>query len=222
MNKILALLLLTAFLTSCGHNSWFSGDSERGVASTKSRIEEWSDQGIRFVIRSEEGLFESYGTLRVESWNDGDNKSEWIARREDGTLVTGGYKGNLEKFKLSGFKKERNRLVIRNSQGHFVTWKDMDAKLDASWSAWDTDRDGKKDTVYVIRYNGKFINWAKAKQEDWDNYSKPVLVVRDSSDDDNNGKLLSWIAPQTFRSGPREGQVYYKHPVTKQFLSANK
>ena len=70
-------------------------------AGTSYQIESWdSGEELKLVLRNDQGQFEGHGTLSLESWNDGDETSEWIARRADGTLVAGAYKGKLEKFKV--------------------------------------------------------------------------------------------------------------------------
>lgn len=186
-------------------------------AATQYQIESWeSGEELKLVLRNDKGQFEGHGTLSLESWNDGDDTSEWIARRADGTLVTG-YKGKLEKFKVKGLKKEQTRLVLRNAKGHFVTWVAMDDKLTAGFEKMDYDRDGKKETVYVIRYNGKFVNWSAAKLENWANYEHPVLVVRDTADGQNNGKIMTYVAPEVHSNG----NVMYRNPETGRFISNN-
>lgn len=189
--------------------------------ASKGKIEAWKGgEKIKFVIREDDGTFVSMGTLKNESWNDGDNTSEWVARKKDGTLVTG-YKGKLEKFKVntqnSKIKKEQQRLVIRNSRGEMVTWIAMDKYLDSGFERMDTDKDGDKETVYVVRFKGQFVNWAKAKLESWDNYKDKVLVVRDTEDDQNNGKLLAWLPAEKMSNG----QKIYRDPVSGQFVSSN-
>ncbi len=186
------------------------------VAFAGNRIEEWKNgTGIRFVVRTDEGRFVSHGELTLESWNDGDDVSEWVARKEDGSFVTG-FTGKLEKFKVKG-NREETRLVIRNTKGQLVTWKAIDSLLNAGFEAIDLDRNGSKETVYVIRYNGRFVNWAKAKLERWNGISTPVLVVRDTQDSGNNGKLLAWIAGERTANG----QVVYRDPETGRFVSQN-
>jgi len=181
------------------------------------RLEAW-EQGkeIRFVQRDDRGAFMGFGTLQLENWNKTDDRSEWVARHADGTFVTG-YKGYLEKFKVKGMPKEENRLVMRNKKGQFVTWLAMDELLTSGYEAMDVNRDGKKDTVYVIRYNGKFVNWAKAKLENWSNQKYPVLVVRDTADSKNNGKILSYITAEVLSNG----RVIYRDPETGRFVSTN-
>lgn len=188
--------------------------------ANKGKIEAWKNgEKVKFVVREDDGTFVSFGDLKNESWNDGDNTSEWVARKADGTLVTG-YTGKLEKFKVSGknIKKEQQRLVVRNKRGELVTWIAMDKFLDAGFERMDTDKDGDKETVYVVRYNGRFVNWAKAKLETWDNYKDQVLVVRDTNDDSNNGKLMAWIPAEKMSNG----QKIYRDPASGQFLSTNK
>jgi hypothetical protein len=183
-----------------------------------SRLEAWKNgEGIKFVIRDDQGRFLTYAEMTLENWNDGDHRSEWVARKADGTFVTG-YKGHLEKFKVKGLAREEVRLVIRNSAGEFVTWKAMDEDLTAGFERMDLDRDGDKETVYVIRYQNKFVNWAKAKLETWKNFKFPVLVVRDSADSLNNGKLLAWIAAEKTVNG----KLVYRDPETGKFVSTNK
>ena len=187
------------------------------VAFAGNRIEEWKNgEAIRFVVRTDEGRFVSHGELTLESWNDGDDVSEWVARKADGSFVTG-FKGRLEKFRVSNSRTEETRLVVRNAKGQLVTWKAVDSLLNAGFESIDLDRNGTKETVYVIRYNGRFVNWAKAKLERWNGISTPVLVVRDTQDSGNNGKLLAWIAGERTTTG----QVVYRDPETGRFVSQN-
>ena len=185
--------------------------------SSNVRIESWrSGEPLQIVLRNERGHFQSRGELFLESWNDGDDISEWVARDSHGRFITG-YTGKLEKFNIAGFSREKVRLVIRNSNGQFVTWTAMDKFLKSGFEKMDIDRDGKKETVYVTRFRGKFVNWAVAKLEFWANYEKPVLVVRDTADGINNGKLLTWVAPLTLSSGA----TVYRDPESGEFLSRN-
>ena len=188
-------------------------------AEAGNRIEAWKNgKEIVFVERDAQGRFERSGELKLENWRGTDDRSEWVARYSDGTLVTG-YKGYLEKFKLDGKRREAQRLVIRNADGQFVTWLAVDDLISAGFERIDLNRDNsRKETVYVIRYNGKLINWAKAKLENWANFEHPVLVVRDTEDSINNGKLLAWIAPEE----TRDGRVIYRDPESGEFVSANR
>ena len=182
------------------------------------RIERWeSGEELTFVIRDEQGRFKAHGTLSLESWNDGDETSEWVARRANGSLVSGSFKGKLEKFVVAGMDREQTRLVIRNSKGHFVTWTAMDDLLTSSFERMDIDRDGKKEAVYVTRYRGKFVNWAPARLENWGNQEHPVLVVRDTNDARNNGKLLTYILATVLENGT----IIYRDHETGRFLSPN-
>lgn len=182
------------------------------------RIEAWKNgKEIVFVERNAKGQFIRSGELRLENWNGTDDRSEWIARFADGSFVTG-YKGYLEKFKADGKKLEELRLVIRNSDGQFVTWLAINDLISSGFEKMDYDRDGKKETIYAIRYNGKLLNWAKAKLENWGSFELPVLVVRDTADSKNNGKLLAWIAAEK----TSDGRIIYRDPETGRFVSPNK
>jgi hypothetical protein len=182
-----------------------------------SKIEAWKNgETIQCVIRDEQGRFMTRAELSLESWNDADKISEWVARKADGTFITG-YKGYLEKFKVRAQSREDLRLVIRNSKGSFITWKAVDDLMTAGFERMDLDRDGNKETIYAIRYNNRLVNWAKAKLESWKNMKYPVLVVRDSADSKNNGKLLAWIAAEKLSSG----KLIYRDPETGRFVSPN-
>lgn len=200
------ILLIALFLTT------------QAFADFSYRIEKWEGgEELSFVIRDEQGRFKGHGTLALESWNDGDETSEWVARRKDGTLVSGGYKGKLEKFVVRGMDREQTRLVIRNGLGHFVTWVAMDELLTSKFERMDYDRDGKKETVYVIRYKGQFVNWAPAKLENWANQEHPVLVVRDTADGKNNGKIMTYVVAKEVAGG----RLIYRDGETGKFLSTN-
>lgn len=195
----------------------------------KSKVETWKNgEELRYVVRDANGLFEQWGYLSLESWNDGSDQSVWTARHADGTFATG-FKGYTEKFKIKAGAKEQMRLVIRNAKGHFVAWTTLDDKVTARLEKMDYDQDGKQETIFAVRMNGKLLNWAPAKLEQWNNFAEPVLVVRDSADAGNNGKLLAWIAPEKMANG----NVVYRMPYTTynaagdvvvkkgEFLSAN-
>lgn len=201
------IVLIALFLTS------------QVFADFSYRIEKWeSGDDLSFVIRDEAGRFAGHGTLRLESWNDDDQTSEWMARRKDGTLVTGGFKGKLEKFAVRGLEREATRLIIRNSKGHFVTWVAMDELLTSGFERMDYDRDGKKESVFVVRYKGQFVNWAPAHLETWANQEHPVLVVRDTADGSNNGKLMTYVVATELENGV----LVYRNPANGQFLSVNR
>lgn len=184
------------------------------TASAGSKIEAWMNgESIQFVMRDTQGRFVSHAELRAESWYT-DDTSVWVARKDNGRFVTG-YTGSIEKFNV-GLSREQSRLVIRDARGQFVTWKALDEYLTAGFEQIDLDRDGDRETVYVIRHNGRFVNWAKAELEQWSNFRHPVLVVRDTADGRNNGKLLAWIAGEELSNG----NVVYRDESGR-FISQN-
>lgn len=216
MNKMIKMTLCAVLLFS-------------GLAFGKSKVESWKGgDELRYVVRDSNGLFKQWGYLSLESWNDGNDRSVWTARHSDGTFVTG-FKGYTEKFRIKLGAKEHLRLVIRNSKGHFVAWTTLDDKVSARFEKMDYDKDGKQETIFAVRLSGKLLNWAPAKTETWANFAEDVLVVRDTADKGNNGKLLAWVAPEKLASG----QIVYRMPYTTrnksgdvvikkgEFLSAN-
>ena len=94
----------------------------------------------------------------------------------------------------------------------------MDELLTSGFERMDYDRDGKKESVYVVRYKGQFVNWAPAHLESWANQEHPVLVVRDTADGSNNGKLMTYVVATELAGG----QLVYRNPANGQFLSINK
>lgn len=180
------------------------------VAQADLSIEAWKNtKQLKLVERNSQGQFVDYGTLTQESWNDGDQTSEWVARHADGTFVSG-YKGRLEKFKRRGQARESQVLTIRKANGQLVTWINMDDQLVSRW-----EKNGTLGWRYVIRAkDGRFVNWANAQLEDWN--GKPVLVVRDTADDQNNGKILTLIYPTYDRNG--SGSAQYIDQVSGQVI----
>ncbi len=184
-------------------------------AFAASKIESWMNgESIPFVVRDVHGRFVSHAELTSEQWYE-DDTSVWVARKANGRFVTG-YTGKIEKFRVAGMSREQQRLVIRDARGQFVTWQSVDDRLTAGFEQIDLDRDGDRETVYVIRHEGRFVNWAKAELEEWSNFEHPVLVVRDSADGRNNGKLLAWIAGEELSNG----NVVYRDEAGR-FISQN-
>jgi hypothetical protein len=181
-------------------------------AQAANRIESWKSgkETLKFVERDADGLFKRWGTLKVEHWNDRDDRSDWVARKADGTFVTG-YVGHIEKMKIGKGGQEHSCLVIRDARGEFVTWEDLEKDVTAGW-----ENDRTNGWRYVVRYKGQFLNLGKAKYENWNGYKYDVLVVRDTEDSRNNGKILTWIGGE---KSPRDGRVYYKDPASGKFIS---
>ncbi|MBY0383706.1 hypothetical protein K2X05_00990 [bacterium] len=170
------------------------------------QFEIWEGKEVVFVARDEQGRFtDTQATLSIESWDNSSETSVWVARASNGRFLAR-YTGKLEKFSV-GSGNEQSRIVMRDNNGQFITWIAVDELLTAGWENWKNEG-----WVYVIRYNGKFINWAKGNEEYWTGYGE-VLVVRDSNDGSNNGKILTWMLPDAAGN--------YHDPVTGQFLTQN-
>lgn len=179
----------------------FSLSSFAGV-----KFEIWEGKKVMFVARDEAGRFiDAQATLTIESWDNSAEMSYWIARDSGGRFLTR-YKGKIEKFSV-GSGNEQSRIVMRNDKGQFITWIAVDELLTTGWENWKGEG-----WVYVIRYNGQFVNWSKGVVESWDGYGD-VLVVRDSNDGTNNGKILTWMLP--------DANGNFHDPVTGQFLTQN-
>lgn len=198
----LVLLALTFVLTSCSSmtdSSTQTPNEIRGVAEA----EIWKDRDLKFVVRDNNGRFDGIGFIKLESWNDGDDVSEWVVRRSNGTFVTS-LKGRLEKWDLGKKANETDVIVFRDNSGQFVTWAPVEDYIEEGWETW--DQQGENTTVYVVRFakghqGGRLINWSKPKLEDWRNFRYPVMVARDTNDGRHNGKILSWLPAKKVGNG---------------------
>jgi hypothetical protein len=196
MRLILSALLLITSLSS------FAG----------TRIENWkrNSDPLTLVVRDDAGRFISMAELHSESWSDNDMRSNWTARTARGQFITG-YTGTIEKFAVAGQRNEASRLVIRDNKQRFVTWIGVDDKMTSGFESF------AGTTNFVVRYEGRIVNRAVAKLERWNGHALPVLVVRDTNDSRNNGKLLAWVPAEKTSAG----QVVYRNPENGRFISAN-
>lgn len=87
--------------------------------------EVWKNHGIRFVIRGENGAFETWGIGRLESW---DAKSRWVVRNPKGRFLTNAT-GNVEHW-----KNGQTRLVLRTPKGQLMTHISIDLTDRASFA----------------------------------------------------------------------------------------
>ncbi len=176
------------------------------------RIESWkrNSNPLMVVVRDDGGRFISMGELHSENWSDDDARSNWTARTGRGQFITG-YTGTIEKFAVPGQRRESSRLVIRDQRQRFVTWIGVDEQMTSGLESF-----GGK-TNYVVRYEGRIVNRAVARLENWRGQALPVLVARDTADGRNNGKLLAWIPAERLANG----RVVYRNPDNGQFVSPN-
>lgn len=174
--------------------------------AAKATIERWSgSKELSYVVRDGEGRFLRIGTLKQEGWTR-EGQTKWVPRTQDGRF-RGGI-GRVEKFR-SDKGNEHKRIVVRDENGRFVTSEAIDDLVSAKIEK----RNG--DSYYVERLkNGKFLNSAKGELESWSNYPFEVLVFRDTSDAGNNGKILTWVAP--------DASGRYHDPKNGQFISGNR
>jgi len=171
----------------------------------------WSDQSsLQCFKRGYRGQFDSFGTLRLESWR-GSDLSEWTCRRGDGTFLYGAT-GRIERVHFSGSRKAFFRLIFRDSQGQFVTWMDFNEKLFGQWESY-----GKGNSVYVVRMkkghqslSGEIVDRAFGRVEHWRD-GRTACVVRDTADGRENGQILTWILA--------DAQGNFHDPATGRFVS---
>lgn len=177
------------------------------------RIENWkrNTDHLMVVVRDDAGRFMKMGELHSENWSDDDQRSNWTVRTTDGQFILG-YTGTIEKFAVAGLDREQSRLVIRDNKQRFVTWIAVDDMITSGFES----RNGK--TIFAVRYQGRYVNWGVATLEQWNNHKLPVLVVRDTADSRNNGKLLAWVPGELLDNG----QVVYRNPENGRFISPNK
>lgn len=115
MNKLVIFAIFVAFLFQTG--SVFSAvRADKVVTDLTRAYEVWKNQGIKFVVRDDEGKFVTWNIGRLEAWG---GKSKWVVRDPKGHFITHA-KGNVEKW-----KNGQTRLVLRDSRGRLLTHIDI-------------------------------------------------------------------------------------------------
>ena len=106
----IALLMVMVFTLNIG----FAGvEDDRPVVKDLSKAYEvWKTQGIKFVVRDENGKFVTWNIGRLESWG---TKSKWVVRDPKGHFLTHA-SGNVENW-----KNGQTRLVLRDNKGRLLT-----------------------------------------------------------------------------------------------------
>ncbi|MGM0598961.1 MAG: hypothetical protein ACQETH_03985 [Candidatus Rifleibacteriota bacterium] len=111
INKLMVFALFVALLFQSG--SAFSAVRADEVVTDLTRAYEvWKNQGIKFVVRDDEGKFVTWNIGRLEAWG---GKSKWVVRDPKGHFITHA-KGNVENW-----KNGKTRLVLRDSKGRILT-----------------------------------------------------------------------------------------------------
>ncbi len=119
----IALILVMAFSITTG----FAATDERPVIKDLSKAYEvWKTQGIKFVVRDEQGKFVTWNVGKLESWG---TKSKWVVRDPKGRLLTHA-SGNVETW-----KNGMVRLVLRDSKGRILTHVGIDITDKSSFAS---------------------------------------------------------------------------------------
>lgn len=179
-----------------------------------SQLERWKSEGLVFAVRNDQGEFERWGRLQLETWS-GEEKSSWVVRTEDGQFRTG-YRGHVENWETTSGRQVK-RLVIREADSkRWVTWAPFEEDLTEGW-----EHDARNGWRYVVRHapTGKFVNVASGELEVWKNWKNPVLVVRDTADGDANGQLVTFLPGKVEEWRNGQTRVVYRTPGG-QFLTS--
>ncbi len=190
------------------------------LSNAGDRLEKWRTKGLVFAERNDDGEFVRWGKLTLESWNDETQQSSWVARHDDGTFVSG-YRGRLEKWEVKG-GKQVERLVVRNAEEQWVTWVPMENNVTEGWENWDFgDDDSRSGWYYVVRLHvdgtpplilDNVRVSTERSLETWKGWRWKVLVVRDTSDGQQNGQILTWLPGQYDRRANGEKWIEYRTP----------
>ncbi|MBF0546801.1 MAG: hypothetical protein HQM08_20340 [Candidatus Riflebacteria bacterium] len=123
MKKFINFFLLV-FLFALVFPLYSLDNNQKVVDDLTKSYEVWKNQGIKFVIR-QNGQFDSWGTGRLESWN---NTSKWVVRDGKGRFLihaTGG---------IENWKTGKTFLVIRDNRGRILTRINIDLTSRASFA----------------------------------------------------------------------------------------
>ncbi|MBI2609069.1 MAG: hypothetical protein HYW47_05645 [Deltaproteobacteria bacterium] len=189
------------------------------------QLERWRKTGLVFAERNDDGEFLRWGKLTPEQWDDGTQQSSWVARHEDGTFVTG-FRGFIEKWEAKG-GEQLERLVVRDAEGHFVTWAPMDENITEGWEYWRfKEGDPRRGWTYVVRVQQeglppRLLDSARPQLETWSGHRWKVLVVRDTSDGKQNGQIMTWLPGQYEKRSNGEKWIAYRTP-TGQWIDSYK
>lgn len=125
LKKIFSIVLMLALVSSL--SAAYASTDERPVIKDLSRAYEiWKTQGIKFVVRDENGKFVTWNIGKLESWG---TKSKWVVRDPKGRLLTHA-NGTVENW-----KNGMVRLVIRDSKGRILTHVGIDLTDKSSFAA---------------------------------------------------------------------------------------
>jgi hypothetical protein len=119
-------------------------DAEKPVNDLTRAYESWTNQGIKFVVRDEQGQFVTWNIGRLEAW---DGKSKWVVRNPKGHFLTHAY------GKVENWKNGKTRLVLRDKKGRLLTH--IDIKI--------TDKSSFASNVVGLRHlkNRKFLSFVQ-------------------------------------------------------------
>lgn len=120
--SIVLMLAMISLLTAA-----YAETDERPVIKDLSKAYEiWKTQGIKFVVRDENGKFVTWNIGKLESWG---TKSKWVVRDPKGRLLTHA-NGTVENW-----KNGMVRLVIRDSKGRILTHVGIDLTDKSSFAS---------------------------------------------------------------------------------------
>lgn len=194
--------------------SWKSNEMTKYVAR-------YNVGARKYEFRSFDRSFWEYN-YRTRTWKKVTRTHLNVISKSVGGRFVTGLTGQLEKWDINGSKNESVVIVFR-SNGKFLTWKDVSDDLHAGWNR-------RKGTgwVYEVRYKagtpmaGELVNSAsltellKNKKKAFVDYTDrnicKRLVVRDTDDAANNGKILTVVAGTYKRRTDGEGWCYYYAP----------
>jgi hypothetical protein len=126
LKKLTAIFILVAMVLAF-NTSYASSTDDRPVIKDLSKAYEvWKNQGIKFVVRDDNGKFVTWNIGKLESWG---TKSKWVVRDPKGRLLTHA-SGTVENW-----KNGMVRLVLRDKKGRILTHVGIDITDKSSFAA---------------------------------------------------------------------------------------
>lgn len=126
LKKISALVILVALVFAFNPAYASTSDDRPVIKDLSKAYEVWKTQGIKFVVRDDQGKFVTWSIGKLESWG---TKSKWVVRDPKGRLLTHA-SGNIEHWKNGMI-----RLVLRDSKGRILTHVSIDITDQSSFAS---------------------------------------------------------------------------------------
>jgi hypothetical protein len=112
------IFLFTAVLSPFSGWTATTKPAVKPITDLYRAYELWEGNGIKFVVRNDEGHFVTWGIGHLESWSG--TRTVLAVRDSKGRFLT------WAKGKIENWKNDTKRYVFRDKKGHFLQWAPLD------------------------------------------------------------------------------------------------